>query len=71
MKDIIIYTWLTAAAASGGSSPFWMGANQYGIFPEGAYSTVALVGAKLPYNEANTIQWHAGASVADGGTATH
>ena len=64
MKDIIIYTWLTAAAASGGSSPFWMGANQYGLFPEGQFSTVALVGAKLPYNEENTIQWHAGAAVA-------
>ncbi len=63
MNDIIITLMLMGALSSGGSLPFWMYSNQYGLMPESS-GALAVASIRSEYDPAKTLQWRFGASFA-------
>lgn len=64
MNDFVISMLILGAlSTSGGSLPFWMTANQYGLMPEND-GALALVQASTQFDDSKTWQWRWGASLA-------
>ena len=63
MNDFIISLMLMGALSSGGSLPFWMYSNQYGLMPESS-GALAVASIRSEYDPAKTLQWRFGASLA-------
>ncbi|MBQ4284876.1 MAG: hypothetical protein II720_00280, partial [Bacteroidales bacterium] len=63
MNDFFVTLLLMGALSSGGSLPFWMYSNQFGLMPE---SSGALAVARMgtEYDPSRTLQWRWGASLA-------
>ena len=63
MNDFILSLLLMGALSTGGSLPFWMTSNQYGLMPE-HNGALALVQAHTQYDSTKVFQWKWGASFA-------
>ena len=63
MNDFIISLMLMGALSSGGSLPFWMYSNQYGLMPESS-GALAVASIRSEYDPEKTLQWRFGASLA-------
>ncbi len=71
MNDFFITLILMGALSSGGSLPFWMYTNQYGLMPESS-GALAVASMGSSYDPSKTLQWRWGASLAAnyGGSAS-
>jgi len=63
MHDFVVYAMLMGAVSTGGSLPYWMTTNQYGLMPEQS-GAVALVQAKTQYDTSKVFQYRWGVSLA-------
>lgn len=70
MNDFVLSLLLTGALSTGGSLPFWMTANQYGLMPENN-GGLAVLQAHTQYDTTKDFQWRWGVTMAanyDSGT---
>ena len=63
MNDFALSLLLLGALSSGGQLPFWAGANQFGLMPEGS-GGLALLRAGTEYDATKDPQWKWGVSLA-------
>ena len=63
MNDFALSLLLLGALSSGGQIPFWAGANQFGLMPEGS-GGLALLRAGTEYVATKEFQWKWGVSLA-------
>ena len=54
---------LMGALSSGGSLPFWMYSNQFGLIPESS-GALAVASIRTDYDPSKTLQWRWGVSLA-------
>ena len=63
MNDLALSLLLLGALSSGTQLPFWVGANQFGLMPEGS-GGLALLRAGTEYDATKEFQWKWGVSLA-------
>ena len=71
MNDFFLSLLLTGALSTGGSLPFWMTTNQYGLMPENN-GALTVLQAHTQYDTSKDFQWRWGVSLAanyDSGTS--
>ena len=63
LTDFVSSVLLLGSLGTGGQTPFWATANQYGIMPESS-GALLVAQASMPYDTSRVVQWHWGASLA-------